>query len=82
MHEENDKTINTMERFDEKWCRCKGILCKIEKIDGTQILNKEHCEKVAKLAEKYGKVFACRDEARVAGYMHDFGNIVIVFRGC
>ena len=52
----------------------KVYYAKSKKIDGTQILNKEHCEKVAKLAEKFGKVFACRDEARVAGYMHDFGK--------
>lgn len=59
----------------------KVYYAKSKKIDGTQILNKEHCEKVAKLAEKYGKVFACRDEARVAGYMHDFGKYSDRFQG-
>jgi CRISPR-associated helicase Cas3/CRISPR-associated endonuclease Cas3-HD len=42
--------------------------------NGKQPTNKEHLEKVSRLAGQFGAEFGCQQEAALAGQLHDFGK--------
>ena len=46
-----------------------------------KVTNKKHLEKVAELAEVYGREIGCPQEGRLAGNLHDFGKNSPRFQG-
>ena len=46
-----------------------------------KVTNKKHLEKVAELAEVYGREIGCPQESRLAGNLHDFGKNSPRFQG-